>query len=502
MRCSTSAPSTAWPSSRTTRTACSGSPGGSTRRCGRWTPDVLYLGSFSKTFASGPAGRLGAGAARGARPAGAGRRVGHAVPADLQPDAGVALPRRRTTGAARSRRSPRSTGSGATRCSRALETYLPDGSTWNIPDGGFYVWLTVPEGVDTKAMLPRAVTARVAYASGTGFYADGFGSRQLRLSYCYPTPGADHRGRATAGRRAGGGAGRHAHVRQRGAAPAVDPGSAGPLAGHHLSRPATMTPRDAHANTPRSRAASERATRAVTERTVAVLAGGLSHEREVSLRSGRRLAAALRGVGMAVREWDADAALIERLRTDRPDAVVVALHGGEGENGSVQAVLELLGRAVRRDAGAGLPAGVGQADREGRAGPRRARHPGLGGAAARDLPRAGRPGGARRDGGAARAAADAQAGPGRLGARCPGGRRGRGPARGDGELPGLRRHRAGRAVRPGHRGGGVGGGRRRRSRARCRRSRSRRRAASTTTPRATPRARPPSTARPGWTTPC
>jgi D-alanine-D-alanine ligase len=80
-----------------------------------------------------------------------------------------------------------------------------------------------------------------------------------------------------------------------------------------------------------------------TERTVAVLAGGLSHEREVSLRSGRRLTSALRTVGLAVREWDADAALIERLRTDRPDAVVVALHGGEGENGSVQAVLELLG---------------------------------------------------------------------------------------------------------------------------------------------------------------
>jgi 2-aminoadipate transaminase len=70
----------------------------------------------------------------------------------------------------------------------ALEAHLPEGSTWNIPDGGFYVWLTAPEGVDTKAMLPRAVTARVAYASGTGFYADGFGSQQLRLSYCYPTP--------------------------------------------------------------------------------------------------------------------------------------------------------------------------------------------------------------------------------------------------------------------------------------------------------------------------
>ncbi|WP_031466681.1 PLP-dependent aminotransferase family protein [Sciscionella sediminilitoris] len=70
----------------------------------------------------------------------------------------------------------------------ALEQYLPQGCTWTRPEGGFFVWLTVPEGVDTKAMLPRAVTARVAYASGTGFYADDFGSRQMRLSYCYPTP--------------------------------------------------------------------------------------------------------------------------------------------------------------------------------------------------------------------------------------------------------------------------------------------------------------------------
>jgi DNA-binding transcriptional MocR family regulator len=70
----------------------------------------------------------------------------------------------------------------------AMEQHLPPGCAWTTPDGGFYFWLTVPEGVDTKAMLPRAVTARVAYASGTGFYADGFGSRQLRLSFCYPTP--------------------------------------------------------------------------------------------------------------------------------------------------------------------------------------------------------------------------------------------------------------------------------------------------------------------------
>ncbi|WP_223199492.1 PLP-dependent aminotransferase family protein [Solihabitans fulvus] len=70
----------------------------------------------------------------------------------------------------------------------ALEQHMPAGCTWTRPDGGFYVWLTVPEGIDTKAMLPRAVTQRVAYASGTGFYADRLGSRQMRLSFCYPTP--------------------------------------------------------------------------------------------------------------------------------------------------------------------------------------------------------------------------------------------------------------------------------------------------------------------------
>ncbi|MER7010450.1 D-alanine--D-alanine ligase [Saccharopolyspora sp. NPDC000359] len=81
----------------------------------------------------------------------------------------------------------------------------------------------------------------------------------------------------------------------------------------------------------------------MSDRWVAVLAGGLSHEREVSLRSGRRLSAALRSVGTTVAEWDADARLLSRIEQERPDAVVVALHGGEGENGAVQAVLEMLG---------------------------------------------------------------------------------------------------------------------------------------------------------------
>jgi DNA-binding transcriptional MocR family regulator len=70
----------------------------------------------------------------------------------------------------------------------ALEAHMPVGTTWTRPEGGFYVWVTLPEGFDTAAMLPRAVTARVAYVPGTAFYADGLGSRQMRLSFCFPTP--------------------------------------------------------------------------------------------------------------------------------------------------------------------------------------------------------------------------------------------------------------------------------------------------------------------------
>ncbi|ASO23190.1 D-alanine-D-alanine ligase [Actinoalloteichus hoggarensis] len=81
----------------------------------------------------------------------------------------------------------------------------------------------------------------------------------------------------------------------------------------------------------------------MSDRWVAVLSGGLSHERDVSLRSGRRLSAALRSAGVTVEEWDADSELLSRLGAHRPDAVVVALHGGEGENGAVQAVLEMRG---------------------------------------------------------------------------------------------------------------------------------------------------------------
>ena len=70
----------------------------------------------------------------------------------------------------------------------ALGQLFPAGATWTKPAGGFYTWVTLPEGLDAKAMLPLAVTARVAYVPGTAFYADDQGSANLRLSYCYPEP--------------------------------------------------------------------------------------------------------------------------------------------------------------------------------------------------------------------------------------------------------------------------------------------------------------------------
>lgn len=68
-----------------------------------------------------------------------------------------------------------------------LEEHMPDGATWTRPAGGFFVWLTLPEGIDSQAMLPRGVDARVAFVPGAAFYADGGGARNVRLSYCFPT---------------------------------------------------------------------------------------------------------------------------------------------------------------------------------------------------------------------------------------------------------------------------------------------------------------------------
>lgn len=75
---------------------------------------------------------------------------------------------------------------------------------------------------------------------------------------------------------------------------------------------------------------------------VGVLYGGLSHEREVSLRSGTAMAAALTRCGYHVTEIDVGKNLVDQLRATPIDVAVLALHGPYGEDGTVQGLLEFL----------------------------------------------------------------------------------------------------------------------------------------------------------------
>jgi D-alanine-D-alanine ligase len=77
--------------------------------------------------------------------------------------------------------------------------------------------------------------------------------------------------------------------------------------------------------------------------TIAVLSGGSSFEREISLRSGKRVTEALRDRGHEIVELDLDADLVHALTTGSIDVVFLALHGKAGEDGSIQRLLDLLG---------------------------------------------------------------------------------------------------------------------------------------------------------------
>ena len=76
---------------------------------------------------------------------------------------------------------------------------------------------------------------------------------------------------------------------------------------------------------------------------VLVLAGGISHERDISLRSGRRVADGLLAHGVRVTLRDPDATLLGYIRDHRPDAIWPALHGASGEDGALRGLLDFLG---------------------------------------------------------------------------------------------------------------------------------------------------------------
>ncbi|GIT90666.1 GntR family transcriptional regulator [Jannaschia pagri] len=81
----------------------------------------------------------------------------------------------------------------------ALSRHMPEGVTWNRPDGGMFLWLTLPTWADAAAILPRAIEAGVAYVPGAAFYPDRSTANCLRLSYSLPSPEAIETGIARLG---------------------------------------------------------------------------------------------------------------------------------------------------------------------------------------------------------------------------------------------------------------------------------------------------------------
>ena len=210
--------STACSCSRTTPTACSGSPARSTRRCASMDPDVIYLGSFSKTFASG----LRVGWAL-VPPAVRDRLVLAAESATLCPPTFNQLLVSRYLADPRLARADEGVHRGLPRAPGRDDRRAGD-----LPAARFHV---EHPGRRLLRVADRAGGRRHEGDAAAGRH----GARGVRVGHrllrgrlrqqptasvvLLPDAGAHHRGRAQAGRRARGRAGRHPHVRQRGAAP-------------------------------------------------------------------------------------------------------------------------------------------------------------------------------------------------------------------------------------------------------------------------------------------
>ena len=65
----------------------------------------------------------------------------------------------------------------------ALTEHMPEGTGWTTPRGGFFTWVTAPDGIDTVALSPAASARKVAYVPGRPFYPGDGGMAQLRLAY-------------------------------------------------------------------------------------------------------------------------------------------------------------------------------------------------------------------------------------------------------------------------------------------------------------------------------
>ena len=71
---------------------------------------------------------------------------------------------------------------------KALSEHMPEGVTWTHPAGGLFLWVNLPEYMDSEEMFYEAINRKVAYVIGSAFHTDGSGKNHMRLNFSYPTP--------------------------------------------------------------------------------------------------------------------------------------------------------------------------------------------------------------------------------------------------------------------------------------------------------------------------
>jgi 2-aminoadipate transaminase len=70
----------------------------------------------------------------------------------------------------------------------ALQNHFPAGSRWTKPEGGMFLFVSLPEGMEAGKMLARALEQNIAYVPGEAFYLDGAGRNTLRLNFTHTRP--------------------------------------------------------------------------------------------------------------------------------------------------------------------------------------------------------------------------------------------------------------------------------------------------------------------------
>ena len=70
---------------------------------------------------------------------------------------------------------------------KMMEKYFPEGITWTCPNGGLFLWVTLPEQTSAQELFPKAIEQKVAYVPGAPFFPNGGGENTLRLNFSNAT---------------------------------------------------------------------------------------------------------------------------------------------------------------------------------------------------------------------------------------------------------------------------------------------------------------------------